>query len=244
MKIISNGKRKGWIFSKIETATCLLRMQVRFLLAGVRQTAIATVGTLQNWDSDNTFLFAYLFWWQNRSFWSCVWDKRKPVCGRDYNREAEKGIVCIEDIAWDVLDSKPILSGCKQKVYDYFLVIHVKSLKRSHLTESKCDPFFIYLNLCKSNLVVLVFDFAFLEKPSHSYEDFILCNVGQLGNLCYCQRLLCCCKSLIYITSLETYVLCCQYNYTLRSNLLNCWFFVVAVFLVATAFVVFFSVII
>ena len=90
MKIISNGKRKGWIFSKIETATCLLRMQVRFLLAGVRQTAIATVGTLQNWDSDNTFLFAYLFWWQNRSFWSCVWDKRKPVCGRDYNREAEK----------------------------------------------------------------------------------------------------------------------------------------------------------
>ena len=42
----------------------------------------------------------------------------------------KKRIVCIEDIAGDVLDSKPILSGCKQKVYDYFLVIHVKSLKK------------------------------------------------------------------------------------------------------------------
>ena len=42
----------------------------------------------------------------------------------------KKGIVCIEDIAGDVLDSKPILSCCKQKVYDYFLVIHVKSLKK------------------------------------------------------------------------------------------------------------------
>ena len=42
----------------------------------------------------------------------------------------KKGIVCIEDIAGDILDSKPILSSCKQKVYDYFLVIHVESLKK------------------------------------------------------------------------------------------------------------------
>ena len=42
----------------------------------------------------------------------------------------KKRIVCIEDIAGDILDSKPILSSCKQKVYDYFPVIHVESLKK------------------------------------------------------------------------------------------------------------------